>query len=127
MQSKNLILPPNRTVEIVREQVPSKRALDPREWIYTAYVAGDGIERAPSIWTLVPHRELATVAGEIRVTAGGDEIHLTGDVYCHAVHCEDGGRPVFSDNYFDLLPGVTKTVRRLTRGVGGKPRFRAIV
>ena len=99
---------PNGMIEIVRDNVPGTKSLNPREWIYAAYLEGDGVERCPAIWTLVPHRDLIVVNPEIQTTVNGNTVRLISKVYCHGVHCDDGGKAVFSDNYFDLLPGVPK-------------------
>jgi len=42
------------------------------------------------------------------------------------VHCGDGGRAVFSDNYFDLVPGIPKTIQCLAAAVPKNMRFWAI-
>lgn len=45
-------------------------------------------------------------------------------MYRHGVHVDDHGSAMLSDNYFDLLPGVPKNLRRLDGGKGTL-RFRA--
>ena len=67
-----------------------------------------------SIWLLLPHRELALATPEIQVTQQADGwIEVSSPVYCHAVHTEDHGREVVSDNWFDLLPGVPVWIKAL--------------
>jgi hypothetical protein len=60
-----------------------------------------------SVWVMAPHRELSLASPEIQVTQPSDGwIMISSPVYCHAVHFEDHGHEVLSDNWFDLLPGV---------------------
>jgi beta-mannosidase len=126
MQVEPLTLPANGVREVCREPIPIATKLDPREWIYIAYLTGDGIEMCPSISLLAPYRELVTAEPDIRVTRSPHEVQLVSQVYCHAVHCEDGGRPLLSDNYFDLLPGVPKSVEIVATKLPGPLRFRAL-
>lgn len=122
--SKAIHLAPNATLEIERSPIPNSAALNPREWIYAAYLSGANIDLAPSIWTLVPYRELIARESQIRVSIKGRRIRLVSDAYCHAVHVEDKGRPLFSDNYFDLLPRVSKTIAYLGAAPPKTLRFR---
>jgi len=56
---------------------------------------------------MAPNRELELAFPEIQVTQQADGwIEISSPVYCHAVHIEDHGREVLSDNWFDLLPGI---------------------
>jgi len=126
MQSKAVSICANSMLEVAGEKVPAKTMLDPREWIHAAYLTGKDIEISPSIWPLAPHRELATVEPDILITVRGNEMQLTSNTYCHGVHCEDRGGKVFSDNYFDLLPGVPKSIKCLAQKVPRKPCFYAV-
>ena len=48
----------------------------------------------------------------LHVTRRADgTLEVSSPAYCHAVHVEDRGREVISDNWFDLLPGVPVRVR----------------
>ena len=79
------------------------------------------------MWTLAPHRELAVAPAEIRVrtlTDGGFEV--SSPVYCHAVHVEDRGRTLLSDNWFDLLPGVPVKVAAVGAVTASALRFEAV-
>lgn len=51
--------------------------------------------------------------GDIRIAVDGDNITLHTDVYHRLVMIEDEGKGHYSDNFFDLLPGETKTVRKI--------------
>ena len=123
MKRKTLTMPRNSMTEVVREPVPSRRTLDPYAWIYVAYLSGERIEDAPSIWTLVPHRQLDLAQAEICIEEKGAIVEIELPVYCHGVHLNDHGRSMLSDNYFDLLPGVRKRIHRIGGNKLMKLRF----
>jgi len=110
MKSRAVRLDANSMLEIGGEPIPGRGTVDPREWIYVAYLTQRGLDASPSVWLLAPYRELSVPEPEIRVTAKGRTIRLVSKTYCHGVHVADEGRGVLSDNYFDLLPGVEKAV-----------------
>ncbi|MFA6241261.1 MAG: sugar-binding domain-containing protein [Candidatus Hydrogenedentales bacterium] len=110
MKSEAVTMPANGMLGIGKEKIPAASTMNPREWIYAAYLTGKGVESAPSTWLLAPYRELAVKRADICTELKGKVVTLTSDAYCHGVHCEDGGGRVFSDNFFDLLPGVPKRV-----------------
>jgi beta-mannosidase len=99
---------PNSMLEITATPLLAAEARDPRQWLYAAVLRGpDGLARDQSVWTLRPHRELARSAPAISVVAlPGGGLEVSSPIYCHAVHFEDHGRALLSDNWFDLLPGV---------------------
>ena len=103
------------------------KALNPREWIYVAYLDGIGTNLYPSIWLLKPFRELNKPKPDIRITVEGRDIKLISSSYCHGVHFKDNGKAMFSDNYFDLLPGISKSVRCLMTQVPERIRFHAVM
>ncbi|MCE9616256.1 MAG: hypothetical protein K8T26_18440 [Lentisphaerae bacterium] len=107
---QRVLVPANGMVEAAREPIPTAKQQDPRDWIYAATLAGQGIEQAPSSLLLRPWRELTLSPPDIRVAVRGHTVTLTSPVYCHGVHAEDHGRAVYTDNYFDLLPGVPKSI-----------------
>ena len=123
MKSRAVRLGANSMVEIGSDTIPAARALDPHDWIYAAYLAHRSLDAAPSIWPLAPYRELSVPEPEIRVTAKGRTIRLVSKTYCHGVHAADEGRGILSDNYFDLLPGVAKSVTVVVPRIPGKIRF----
>lgn len=127
MRSKAVSIPSNSMVELARDAIPRASTLDPRTWIYAAYLVGDDVEPVPSIWTLVPHRELRLAEPRINVTVRGRSLRVSADIYCHAVHCDDRGRRIFSDNYFDLLPGVPRNIESLGTRLPSKLRFEAVM
>jgi beta-mannosidase len=126
MKSRTVRLGANRMVEVGREPIPGRRALDPREWIYAAHAKGGPAASSPSVWLLTPYRELAVPEPDIRVTAKGKTLRLVSKTYCHGVHVADEGRGLLADNYFDLLPGVAKPVLCLRATPPGRIRFRTV-
>jgi hypothetical protein len=72
----------------------------------------DGVPIDQSLWPLLPHRELALSAPEIRLTPLPDgRLEISSPVFCHAAHIEDHGHGIISDNWLDLLPNVPVRVR----------------
>jgi beta-mannosidase len=98
----------------------NEAAHDPREWLFAAVMRGpDGQPLDQSVWTLAPHRELALSDPQVEVAdAGNGRLQISSPVYCHAVHVEDHGQEVVSDNWFDLVPGVPVRLRRSDGGEG---------
>jgi hypothetical protein len=81
-----------------------------------------------SVWVLKPYRELALVSPQINVIRGADGwLEVASPVFAHAVHTEDHGREVVSDNWFDLLPGVPVRVRTASQSTGEPIRFEAVL
>ncbi|MBN1676813.1 MAG: hypothetical protein JXR37_37575 [Kiritimatiellae bacterium] len=126
VRRKAVAVPANGMLEIGRTPIPKPRALNPQQWIYAAWLAGRDVAPLPSVWTLVPHRELATAMPAIRVRARGKTLELLSPVYCHGVHYPDDGRTLFSDNYFDLLPNIPKSIQCLAPKRPAHLTFRAI-
>jgi beta-mannosidase len=108
--ARALTMPANGMTEIVRSPVPAPEHRPHDEWIYATWLTGEGIETAPSIWTLVAHRRLKTGDPRISVTVAGSRITLTAAAYAHGVGHDDRGARLFSDNWFDLLPGLSHTI-----------------
>jgi len=125
VKSRTVKVPANGMVEVAAERVPGKRELDPREWVYGAVLKCRGVETDQTIWPVLPHRQLAPVIPETQVRRAPAGWEVSSPVYCHGVHFNDHGRGVLSDNYFDLLPGVPKTLTRVD-GKTGLPALRAI-
>ncbi len=126
MKSRTVRISENGMVEIASEPVPGRKVLNPCEWIYVAYLSGRDTDPRASIWLLVPYRKLSVPNPDICITVKGKTVRLCSKSYCHGVHFRDHGRAVFSDNYFDLLPGVPKSIRCLTAKVPGRLRFHTI-
>ena len=127
-QTFTLNAEPNSMTEIAADALPSDAERDPRQWVYAAVLrdaTGNAVDN--SIWTLVPHRALAVPAPDIRVTALPDGgVEVVSPAYCHAVHVEDHGHALLSDNWFDLLPGVPLRLT-VAAGMSAPSDFRAVV
>jgi len=124
VDSRAIEVPANDMVEVA--SAPLDPAVhDPHHWLYAAVLRGaDGRAFDQSIRTLVPHRELTLAEPVISVDDPGDGwLHVSSPVYCHAVHTEDGGRELVSDNWFDLLPGVPVRTRLADGTRRGELRF----
>jgi hypothetical protein len=105
-----LMAPANGMVELARSPIPDPAVMPHEEWLYAAWAEGAGLESAPCIWTLLPHRRLRTVRAPIDARVEGRRIVLTASAYAHAVGHDGEGGPLLSDNWFDLLPGLPKTI-----------------
>src|SRR5262245_49393053 len=88
-------------------------AHDAAQWLYAAVLHDQsGAVVDQSVQLLAPFRTLQRVAPRIAVEPLAiGELDLVSSVFAHAVHVEDHGRELLSDNWFDLLPGVRKRVR----------------
>jgi hypothetical protein len=115
--ARELAVPANGMVEVARSPIPDPAVMPREEWLYAAWAEGEGVETAPCIWTLLPHRRLRTVEPQLEVRIEGRRLTLTASAYAHAVGHDDEGGSLLSDNWFDLLPGVPKTILCL----GAKP------
>ncbi len=112
-QSKPVGLGPNAMVELARAKIPAAGERDPGQWLYAAVLrdaAGTAVDQ--SIWLLETHRKLGLTAPRIKTVRLADgSVEIASSVFAHAVHTEDHGRELVSDNWFDLLPGVPVRVR----------------
>ena len=74
-----------------------------------------GDDHYSNIGYFVPQKKLALPETEIRWSAeaveGGYAVTLTSDRFARAVWLSLDGNEHFEDDYFDLLPGVSRTVR----------------
>lgn len=109
--SHSVVVPANGAYDVAITPMPASRERDPRQWIYAATLRAAELPDDQAIWWLQPHRTLALSEPHISSTKRGDSIEVLSPVYCHAVHLDDGGRELLSDNYFDLLPGIPYCVR----------------
>jgi hypothetical protein len=103
----------NGMVEVAREPAPAGGAHDPSEWLYAAMVRGrDGRAADQAVWLGGPHRRLRLAEPRIETTPLADgSLEVSSPVFAHAVHTEDHGHELVSDNWFDLLPGVPVRLR----------------
>lgn len=120
--------PPNSMVQPTITSMIANKEHDPRIWLYAAVLRGeDGSALDQSIWNFLPHRQLALSAPQIRVTdLSGGIVEVSSPVYCHAVHIEDHGRDLISDNWFDLLPGVPVHLQMIGQESIGDAVFSAV-
>jgi beta-mannosidase len=103
-------VPANSMVEVCRESIPAGRKRPQDEWLYAAVMQGRTVAPDQSAWLFQPLRTSKLGSARIRIARDGDRLTLQSDVFVHAVHVDDRGKAVLSDNYFDLLPGVGKTI-----------------
>ncbi|MCL5096658.1 MAG: hypothetical protein M1608_03835, partial [Candidatus Omnitrophica bacterium] len=103
----------NGMVEVASAKTPTASERDPRQWLYAAVLRGrDGVAMDQSVWLERPYRELALEKPAIKAVPIADNwLEISSPVFAHAVHTEDHGHEVLSDNWFDLLPGVPVRVR----------------
>lgn len=107
-QNRAVSIRANGMLEVEKVPVALLQNRNPREWLFAAIIRNEaGQPFDQSLWPLLPHRELALQPPEISVKSlGGGSIEVSSRAYCHAVHIEDHGHEMMSDNWFDLLPGV---------------------
>jgi len=77
----------------------------------------------PAILRAVDTRNLKLCPPKVSIVSSRDEgsdllVEIKADTYCHGVYLDTGVEWKLSDNYFDLLPGETRTVR--VYGAAGK-------
>jgi beta-mannosidase len=113
VRSRSITVPVNGMVEVASDKLLPPEERDPSQWLYAAVLRGKGgLAVDQSVWTLVPYRKLTWSAPRIKVTPSVDDsMDVSSPVFAHAVHTEDHGHEVISDNWFDLLPGVPVRVR----------------
>jgi len=122
LQAQQVDVAPNAMLEVARLPIAADVADADcwrRQWIGAAFCEDAALEAIACIWTFVPHRELELPPAAVKVTGNERRITLCSQTYAHGVGCEDGGAPLFSDNYFDLLPGIERTIDWL--GAGAVP------
>ncbi len=112
-QSREVTVPANGMIEVASEKIASAKEKDPTQWLYASVLWKDGNMQADqSIWLLAPFRKLQVKPPQIRAVLCDDgSLDVSSPVYSHAVHVEDHGHEMISNNWFDLLPGVPVRVR----------------
>jgi len=113
VESLPVVVEPNGILEVGAVKLPPADQRDPTQWLYAALLRGkDGMVTDQSICLLRPYRELALRSPTITVATVADGLlEITSPVFAHAIHVEDHGHELMSDNWFDLLPGVPNHVR----------------
>jgi beta-mannosidase len=78
----------------------------------------------------VPEKEIPLQRSVITVTetpdSGGLSFTVTSDVLARGVYLTSEDEGIFSDNYFDLLPGQSKTIAFSQRGGEGRDWIPAV-
>ncbi len=126
LESRTLRLAAGGMIEIGAAAIPPEQELPPEEWFYAAWGEGENLEHIPSVWLLRPFRRLRPARDEIEVKRTGRQLTLTSPVYCHGVAYADEGAALLSDNYFDLLPNLPKTVEWRGERMPAELSFRAL-
>jgi len=110
-QERTVTIPADGMVEIGKAPLPSPAQRDPQHWIYAATLKGKGFSDDQSIWLLAPHRQLALAKPRIAIAIHEQVLEVSSPVYCHGVHWDSGDKQLLADNYFDLLPNVSRRIR----------------
>jgi beta-mannosidase len=126
-QNHSVTIPANGMIEVASAPFPSPTERNPREWLYAATLAGEGIPEEQAIWLLAPHRELAPAKPVISSRVQNGVLEVSSQVYCHGVHLEDDGHEVLADNYFELLPGVPRRISITVPTPSGKYPLTAVM
>ena len=126
-QKHSVSIPVNGMIEVASAPFPSPTERNPREWLYAATLAGEGIPEEQAIWLLAPHRELAPAKPVISSRVQNGVLEVSSQVYCHGVHLEDDGHEVLADNYFELLPGVPRRISITVPTPSGKYPLTAVM
>jgi hypothetical protein len=108
LESRPLLLAPNGVAEVAAVKLPPAGERAANEWLYAAVLRGqDGRPRDQSVCLRGPFRKLKLANPQIQVAQLADGgLEISSPVFAHAVHTEDHGHELISDNWFDLLPGV---------------------
>jgi beta-mannosidase len=111
-QLREVTVPANGMIEVTSEKALSSKEKDPTQWLYASVLRKDGLAADQSVWLLEPYRKLSVSPPQIKVAPCADGcLEASSPVYAHAVHVEDHGHELISNNWFDLLPGVPVRVR----------------
>jgi beta-mannosidase len=116
-------------LELAKEPMPSRGPHDPTEWLYAAVLRGkDGRLLDQAVWLGVPCRRLKLAPPRLETIRHPDgSIEVSSAAFAHAVHAEDHGRELISDNWFNLLPHVPVTLRVAKPGAAEPIDFEAVL
>jgi beta-mannosidase len=124
VQEAEVVVPANGIVEIGRQAIGKRDAAD---WCFAAILDRGAGGQTSALYCLLPQRELRIPESDIRCTVNRGRVRLISHTYCHGVHIEDRGRGAWSDNFFDLLPGVPHILERTDgRVVDRAPKVRIV-
>jgi beta-mannosidase len=115
VEARPISVEANGMAQVFETRAPSPAERDPRRWVFAAVlrsVEGLAIDQS---CPRGPARELDLAEPRIKaVRLASGELEVSSEVFAHAVHVEDHGHEVISDNWFDLLPGVPVRIRVAT-------------
>ena len=122
LSERDIVAPPRSKTLVGSVPRPDDEGLDAGTIMA---IPQDIPEVDPVVWKHCFFRELDLPSPDIQLqgteTRGGDlDVTLVSDVYAHAVHFHLAGDYRLSDHYFDLLPGIARTVR-IVNGVDLEP------
>jgi beta-mannosidase len=126
-QEYHVSIPSNGMIEVSRTPMSPSADRDPRQWLYAATLSGAGIADDQAIWLFRPQRELMLAKPTISAKLRDGHLEVRSSVYCHGVHIDDGGSEILSDNYFDLLPGVSRRIAIATPQPSNHYAFAAVM
>ncbi|MCL6605558.1 MAG: glycoside hydrolase family 2 protein [Paenibacillus sp.] len=100
----------------------------PESVLLTLRIGTEGKELDSKVHYFVPAKDMKINKPEITVVetpdSGGLSFTVTSDVLSRGVYLTSEDEGIFSDNFFDLLPGQSKIVEFSLRGTGGKDWIR---
>lgn len=107
-ESKLINAQPNSMCNVTMSRIHSIKNKDPHQWIYAAIlIQEDGLIVDQSVLPLVTYRDLNISLPQIKaIELENGWLEVSSSVFSHAVHVEDFGYELISDNWFDLLPNV---------------------
>jgi beta-mannosidase len=110
VESKEVTVPANGMLEVASDKMAGER--DAKQWLYASVLRTNDVPVDQSVWLLEPFRKLDVKTPQIKMVGTDDGgLEISSPVYAHAVHVEDHGHELISNNWFDLLPGVPIRVR----------------
>ncbi|MEI8374971.1 MAG: sugar-binding domain-containing protein [Planctomycetota bacterium] len=106
-ESREILVKANEMLEAAVVRLTADRH-DRTQWLYAAVLRGkDGTAFDQSVCVMEPYRKLVLQDPRIKVTVLADHTwEILSPVFAHAVHVEDHGQELLSDNWIDLLPEV---------------------
>jgi beta-mannosidase len=124
-----IAVPANQTLEVASEPGAADSGHDPAQWLYAAVLRGrDGRALDQALWLGGPYRRLKLAPPRLEIARRSDgSLEVSSPVFAHAVHTEDHGRDLISDNWFDLLPGVPVRLQWLAPAGAETLRFEAVL
>ncbi len=112
---KNVRIPANSSGKFYSEELNSFLKGNPADevFVYVKVLENSGLLSENTLFFESP-KDLRlpkpNVVPELRATVGGVLITLKTDVFAKNIFLETEGEAFFSDNYFDLLPGLSLTI-----------------